>query len=289
VEDRLLDHPIRPYTPLVINAALTGIVPTKAETPHVPMTPEEIAADASSCAEAGASIVHVHARDAEGNPTYEKDVYRDIIRRIRASEPELIVCASTSGRVFPDPQLRGEVLLLRGKARPDMASLTLGSFNFPTTISPNPPQTITHLAKLMRDRGVVPELEVFEAGMANYGAYLLRKGIIPDDRRPYFNIILASLGAARANLSSLHNILECLPGSAVWSVGGVGRFQLPITTVSIAMGGGARVGLEDTIYYDSQKTKLATNRQLVERAVRIAQELGRDIATPKEAKKLLGL
>ena len=288
MEDRLQDHPLRPFPKLIINCALTGMVPTKSDTSCVPVTPEEIASDAIACANAGATIVHVHARDEDGKPTYRKDVYREIIERIREAAPELVICVSTSGRKFPDPELRGEVLDLRGKARPDMASLTLGSFNFPQTISPNPPQTIHYLAERMAEKGIKPELEAFEAGMINYGVYLLRKGLLKDDS-PYFNLILGSLGTSRANVASLHNMLECLPIDAVWSVGGVGRFQLPITTIAIALGGGVRVGIEDTIYYDYERTKLATNEMLVKRVVRIAKELGRELATPEETRSRLGL
>jgi uncharacterized protein (DUF849 family) len=170
-----------------------------------------------------------------------------------------------------------------------MASLTLGSFNFPDTMSVNPPETIAYLASVMKDKGIKPELEVFEAGMINYSVYLMKKGVLPDNDGHYFNLILGSLGTARANISSLSHMCECLPGNAIWSVGGVGRFQLTMTAVSIAMGGGVRVGLEDNIYLDYGKKRLATNPQLVQRAVRMARELGRDVASPAETRQMLGL
>ena len=289
MEDRLLDHPLKPYPKLIINAAITGIVPAKEDTPNVPITPDEIARDAVTCTDLGACIVHIHARDHDGKPTYRKDVYADIISRRRSERPDLIICASTSGRVFQDPELRAEVLSLKGGLRPDMASLTLGSFNFPKSISPNPPESIAFLAKRMTERGIKLELEIFEAGTVNYRIYLLREGVLPNDTPPYFNIILGSLGSARANAGSLSHIVESLPEGAVWSACGVGRFQLPITMLSIAMGGGARVGIEDSIHYDIERKRLATNGDLVERVVRIARELGRDIATPSEAREMLGL
>ncbi|MBU7004592.1 MAG: 3-keto-5-aminohexanoate cleavage protein, partial [Theionarchaea archaeon] len=226
MEDRLQDYPLRPYPKLIINCALTGMVPTKGDTPYVPTDPEEIIRDAESCIEVGASMLHVHARDEEGKPTYRKEIYREAIRGIRDLNEEVIICASTSGRLFRDPVLRGEVLDLRGKAKPDMGSLTLGSFNFPgaivalsrkgvgedhsNSISPNPPETIVDLAEHMKRRGIKPELEVFEAGMINYGLYLIRKGTIPDER-PYFNLILGSLGASRASMSSLAHMVDNLP------------------------------------------------------------------------------
>jgi uncharacterized protein (DUF849 family) len=306
MEERLQDHPLRPYSKLIINCALTGMVPTKGDTPHVPTEPGEIIRDAESCIRAGASMLHVHARDEEGKPTYRKDIYREIIGGIRELDDEVIICASTSGRLFRDPCLRGEVLDLGGSAKPDMASLTLGSFNFPRaivalgksqekdrggesySISPNPPETIVALAEHMKDRGIRPELEVFEAGMINYGLYLIKKGTIPDDH-PYFNLILGSLGAARASMSSLSHMVENLPSGAVWSAAGTGRFQLPINVASVVMGGGVRIGVEDCIYYDYDKKILATNEMLVDRIVRIAGEVGREVATPGETRKLLGL
>jgi uncharacterized protein (DUF849 family) len=305
MEERLQDHPLRPYPKLIVNCALTGMVPTKEDTPHVPTDPEEIIHDAENCIEAGASMLHIHARDEEGKPTYRKEIYRETIRGIRDLDEEVIVCASTSGRLFRDPALRGEVLDLRGKAKPDMGSLTLGSFNFPraivalskrevsgdghtNSISPNPPETIVDLAEHMKRRGIKPELEVFEAGMINYGLYLIRKGTIPHER-PYFNLILGSLGGARASMSSLAHMVDSLPASAVWSAAGTGRFQLPINTASIIMGGGVRVGVEDCIYYDYDKKVLATNEMLVKRIARMADEIGRKVASPSESRRMLAL
>jgi 3-keto-5-aminohexanoate cleavage enzyme len=308
MDERLDDHPLRPYPKLLVNCALTGMVPTKDDTPHVPVTPEEIARDAKLCIEAGATMLHVHARDQDGKPTYRKEIYEDIIGRIRDLDPRVIICASTSGRLFREPELRGEVLQLKGRHRPDMASLTLGSFNFPRaivalaspgkkagdsvdpsfSISPNPPETIMQLARMMSERGIKPELEVFEAGMINYGIYLMRKDILPGDR-PYFNLILGSLGAARASMASLSHMVDNLPTGAIWAAAGTGRFQLPINVAAIVMGGGVRVGVEDCIYYDYGKKVLATNAKLVERLTRIAGEIGREIATAEEAREMLGL
>ncbi len=306
MDGSLQDHPLRPYPKVVINCALTGMVPTKTDTPHVPTTPEEIAREAQECIEAGASMLHVHARDEEGRPTYRKEIYEDTIGRIRELDSEVIVCASTSGRLYKDPARRAEVLSLRGKARPDMGSLTLGSFNFPRTIislarregdgertydlsiSPNPPETIMYLAGEMRERGIKPELEVFEAGMINYGVYLMGKGVLPNDK-PYFNLLLGSLGAARANMASLAHMVNSLPTQAIWAAAGIGRFQLPITAGALVMGGGVRIGIEDNIHYDYEKAKLATNGMLVQRVVRLAHELGREIAAPFETREMLGL
>ncbi len=295
------DYPLRPFPKLIINCALTGMVPTKEDTPHVPVSQEEVVDDAKRVIQAGASMLHVHARDEKGVPTYRAEKYQEIIEGIRELDSEVIICASTSGRLFRGPERRGQVLDLRGKAKPDMASLTLGSFNFPKaivslakgeeeelSISPNPPGTIVSLARKMKERNIKPELEVFEAGMINYGVYLMRKGILPKEK-PYFNLILGSLGAARANMSTLSHMVNCLPPGAIWSAAGTGRFQLPINAAAAVMGGGVRVGVEDNIYFDYDKKTLATNEMLVKRIVRIARELERDIADPLETREILGL
>ena len=143
--------------PLIVNAALTGMIPTKADNPNVPVTPEEIAADAAACVEAGASVVHLHARDEDGRPTWEPDAYRRVVAAVREHAPDVLVCVSTSGRVFPDLERRAAVLELDGDAKPDFASLTLGSLNFPRQASVNEPATIRGLAERMAERGIVPE------------------------------------------------------------------------------------------------------------------------------------
>ena len=150
---------------LIINAAVTGMVPTKAENPHLPVTPDEIAEDCLRCYRAGASIFHLHARDEQGKPTYRADVHREIIGKVRAKCPDAVICVSTSGRVYGSFEERSEVLDLDGSVKPDMASLTLGSLNFPKQASVNEPSVIRRLAERMHERGIVPELEVFDWGM----------------------------------------------------------------------------------------------------------------------------
>jgi hypothetical protein len=163
-------------TPLIINAALTGMVPTKADNPALPITPEEIAEDAARCVHAGASILHLHARDEKGGPTYRAEVYARIITAIREHRPDAIVCVSTSGRTFKSFEERSEVLWLEGDLKPELASLTLGSLNFPKQASVNEPEMIHSLAGCMSERGIVPELEVFDFGMVDYAKTLLDRG-----------------------------------------------------------------------------------------------------------------
>lgn len=272
-----------PAEKLIITIAPTGMIPTKDDTPYVPITPEEIAKDVYEAYKLGASIVHVHARDDQGKPTYKKEKYQQIFLEIKKKCPDIIICASTSGRVDPQVEHRGEVLDLY----PEIASLTLGSLNFPRHPSVNPMETIITLAKMMNDRGIMPELEIFEAGFINTAKYLVRKGYL---KKPlYFCLLLGSLGSIPANLSDLTYLVGSLPTECNWSATGIGRFQTQINVAAILMGGHVRVGIEDSIYYNYPNKELATNPALVKRIVRIAKELNREIATPKEAREILGL
>ena len=161
-----------PMDKLIINAAITGMVPTKRDTPQVPIAVEEIVVDAKRCRDAGASIVHLHARDEDGLPTYRADIYGRILRGVREACPDLILCVSTSGRTFKAFEQRSEVLGCTDPA-PEMASLTLGSMNFPKVESINSPTMIQSLAETMQARGIVPEWECFEIGMIDYAHYLI--------------------------------------------------------------------------------------------------------------------
>lgn len=272
---------------LIINAALTGMVPTKMDNPNVPCTPEEIVADARRCRDAGASIVHIHARDASGEPTYRREIYCAIISGIRSECPNLLISGSASGRVYRQFHERSQVLDPGPGCRPDFTSLTLGSMNFPSGASVNEPQMIRDLALAMRRNGVVPEIELFDLGMIDYTHYLIAKGILV---QPFYcNLFLGSLGTASATPSNLVTMVQALPEDAVWSGAGIGRFQFYINCMAITMGGHVRVGLEDSLYYDTEKKHLATNPGLVERLVTVARSVGRQVASPDETRALLGL
>jgi 3-keto-5-aminohexanoate cleavage enzyme len=171
--------------------------------------------------------------------------------------------------------------------QPEMASLTLGSLNFPQHPSVNSMETIKRIATAMKERGILPELEIFEPGFINTAKYLARKGYL---KKPlHFCLLLGSLGSIPANISDLTYLAQLLPPKSSWSATGIGRFQVQINVASILMGGHVRVGIEDSIYYNYPGKELATNTKLVERIVRIAKDLDREIATPKEARELLGL
>ncbi len=272
---------------LVINLCPTGMVPTRADTPHVPLTAQEVAADVRRCADAGASIVHIHPRDAEGRPSQDPALAAEFIRAVRVAAPGIVVCITTSGRIRHELEGRVQVLDLEGDARPEMASLTLGSLNFPKAASINAPETIQGLATRMRERGIVPELEIFDAGMLDYAQYLRDRGVLGGP--VYANILLGSLGTLAATPFNLALLVERLPPGSVWAAAGIGRYQFLMNRIAIAMGGGVRVGLEDNIWFDDDRTELATNPRLVERLVAIARAMGREPATPDQVRERLAI
>jgi 3-keto-5-aminohexanoate cleavage enzyme len=272
----------------ILNFAPTGLIPTREMTPHVPILSDEIVKEVLDVADLGVSMVHIHARDPKtGKPTYEKEVYGEIIGRIRKKRKDLILCVSTSGRVFNRLDKRSDCLNLEGELKPDLGSLTLSSLNFNKQASINSPQMIQDLARRMLERGIKPELEAFDLGMINYARYLIQKGLLQPPY--YFNLILGNIACAQADMLHLGLMINELPEGAIWSVGAVGDYQLKMNSIAIAAGGGARVGLEDNIWYDEQRTRLATNRDLVERIVYIAKAMGREPFSPREARGLLNL
>lgn len=273
--------------PLIVNLAPTGMVPTRADTPHVPLTTAEILADVERCHAIGVAIVHVHARKADGTPSQDPDDVAPIVEGIRAIDRELIVCVSCSGRIEPSLEARAAVLDLDGPARPDMASLTLGSNNFLRQASVNAPDVILGLARRMRERGIRPELEAFEPGMLAWGAHLAASGEIEGPH--YANILLGNPGTAPLLPATLAAFLSVAPPDTTWALGGIGRFQLDATMVAIAAGGHVRVGLEDNIWLDRDRTTLATNAALVGRVASLAALAERPLATPAQARERLGL
>lgn len=278
---------MNPAEKLIINAAITGMVPTKRDNPHVPVTVEEIVADTKRCCDAGASIVHVHARDEDGRPTCQRDVFAEIFAGIREACPGLMISATTSGRIHKEFTRRSQVLELKGDLKPDLASLTLGSMNFPTQASVNDPKTIQDLAATMRKRGIVPELELFDLGMVDYASYLIDREILEPPF--YANILLGSLGTLAATPHNLTTMVRALPDKTTWSAAGIGHFQFFVNGMAITMGGHVRVGLEDNIWYDDDRTQPATNAGLIERLVKLAHCVGREIASPDETRAMIGM
>lgn len=272
---------------LIINFTPTGVIPHKDLTPHVPTSPDEIINNVLEARQYGISIVHIHARDETGNPTYRKDTYAKIIRGIRKEYPALILCVSTSGREFFEFEKRSECLELDGSCKPDMASLTLSSLNFNKQVSINSPDMIQALAKKMQDKNIKPELEIFDLGMINYAKYLHKKSLLQPPF--YFNFILGNIACAQANILNLGLMINELPDNSIWSVGGVGDSQLKMNIIGMANGGGVRVGIEDNIWLTPKRKKLATNMDLLKRIHTIAQALEIDVAKPDEVRKMLNI
>jgi 3-keto-5-aminohexanoate cleavage enzyme len=264
------------------------MIPTKEMTPFVPVTPAEIINEVLDVVDLGVTMVHLHARDPEtGEPTYKKGVYAEIVRGIRQKEKNLILCVSTSGRNFTEFEKRSECLDLGEELKPDFGSLTLSSLNFNKQASISSPQMIQDLAKKMMEKGIRAELEAFDLGMINYSKYLIQKGLLLPPY--YFNLILGNIACAQADMLHLGLLIKELPEESVWSVGGVGDYQLQMNAMAIVAGGGVRIGLEDNIWYDRERTRLASNRDLVERIVTIAKAMGREPLGPEEARDLLKL
>lgn len=270
----------------ILNFVPTGMIPTRQMTPYVPVTTDEIAVQVLEAAELGANMVHLHARDPEtGEPVYKKEYYADIIRRIRKSFPNLIICVTTSGRTFSEFEQRSDVLDLDGELKPDFGSLTLSSLNFNQQASINSPQMIQSLSKKMLERGIRPEMEAFDLGMINYAHYLIHKGLINPPY--YFNLILGNIACAQANLLNLGLMIKELPEGAIWSAAGVGDTQLTMNIMALISGGGVRVGLEDNIWYDADRTSLATNRDLIQRIIMIAAAMGFKPYSHEELRQML--
>ena len=273
---------------LIINFTPTGMIPTKEMTSFVPIAVNEIVEDVHRAYELGITMVHIHARDEKtGVPTYNKEVYADIIAGIRKYAPDLVICASLSGRNFNAFQKRADVLSLEGMLKPDMGSLTLSSLNFNNVASMNAPSMIEDLALAMKSKGIVPELEVFDVGMINFGKYLIRKKILEGPL--YFNLLFGNIACAQSNLLHAGVMLNDLPENALYSIAGIGNSQLRMNSLSIAIGGGVRVGLEDNIWYDAERTKLATNAELIERIHVIANANNRKIMSPTEFRNEMAL
>jgi uncharacterized protein (DUF849 family) len=273
---------------LIINFTPTGMIPTKKMTPHVPVSVAEIVEDVHQAVEIGITMVHLHARDeTTGEPTYKADIYGRIIEGIRAYSRDLIICVSLSGRNFKEFEQRAEPLQLDGELKPDMGSLTLSSLNFNKVASMNSPDMIQALALEMKTKGILPELEAFDAGMINYAHYLEKKGLLNPPH--YFNLLLGNIACAQADLLHAGIMIRDLPAESYWSLAGIGDTQLMMNSIAIASGGGVRVGLEDNIWYDARRTRLATNTDLLKRVHILAEANERVVMQPTELRKMLGL
>ncbi len=272
----------------ILNFTPTGMIPTKEMTSFVPVSVSEIVEDVHRASEIGITMVHLHARDPITEvPTYDKAIYASIIEGIRKYAPELVICASLSGRTFKELLQRANPLFLEEGLKPDMGSLTLSSLNFNKIASVNTPDMICDLATIMKEKGIVPELEGFDIGMINFAKYLIKKTLLEPPY--YFNLLLGNIACAQANLLHSGVMINDLPEDSLWSLAGIGNAQLKMNSLALAIGGGVRVGLEDNIWFDSDRTQLATNADLLNRIHTIANANERELLAPKEFRSRMNL
>lgn len=266
---------------LIITAALTGAEVTREQQPALPLSPDEIAHAAWECAQAGAAIVHVHARHADGSSTQEAAAYRDIIDAVRA-RCDVIVQVSTGGAVGMSAPERLAPLALA----PEMATLSMGSVNFGDDVFLNLPADMRSFLDAMRQHGVVPEFEIFDAGMLATLARWLHKGVV--SAPAHVDFVLGVPGGMPGTPQALMYLLSQLPPGLSWTVAGIGAAQLPLATLAVLLGGHVRVGFEDNIHF--RRGELArSNAQFVERVAAIARLHDRALATPDQARAMLGI
>ncbi len=266
---------------LIITACLTGAEVTRDVQPNLPITPEEIADAAYEAWKAGASIAHVHARKADGTPTQDIEVYREIKKKIE-ERCDIIFQPSTGGAVWHSKEERIQPVYLK----PEMASLSTGTCNFGNDVFMNSEEYMETFAKVMMENGVKPEIEIFEKGMIDNAMKLVKKGLLT--MPIHFDFVMGVPGAIIGEPRDLMYLVSSIPSDCTWTVAGIGRYELPLAVMAIVMGGHVRVGFEDNIYY-SKGVIAQSNAQLVERIVRISKECGREVATPKDARKILNL
>jgi 3-keto-5-aminohexanoate cleavage enzyme len=266
--------------PLIITCAPVGAEVRPDQTPYLPYTPELLGETARAVREAGGSILHVHCRNDDGTNTHSVERFREA-RDAIVAQSDLIVQFSTGGAIGMTPEERSSVLELR----PEMATLTCGSVNFGDDIFENSFPIMRGILKKMNEFGVRPELEIFDKGHISNARRLARERLLSFPQ--HVDLVLGVPGGLEATVQNLCDLVDDLPEGCTWSVAGIGRQQLPMAVAAIAMGGHVRVGLEDNLYYS--RGRLARNEELVARVTRIAAEAGRPVATPNQARKLLGL
>lgn len=267
--------------PLIITVALTGAEITPDQQPNLPITIDQLIADAEACWGAGATMVHLHVRKPDGTPTQDRDVFQAVVAGIRA-RTDLIVQVSTGGAVWMSEEERMQSL----DCAPDMATLTCGTVNFGDDIFINSHGLITRLAARMRELSILPELEIFDLGMISTARRLQADGLVPS--QAHFDLVLGVRGGAPGTPEDLIHLVRALPPESSYSVAGVGGRQLPLNTMAIILGGHVRTGFEDNFNY-LRGILAESNAQLVRRIVRMAGELGRPVATATEARRILGL
>ena len=270
--------------PCVISVAITGSLPTKEQNPAVPITPSEQIESTHQAFEAGAALVHIHVRDDSGRPSSDAERFAAVQAGVQKHCPGMIVQFSTGGRGRGLAE-RGSMLHLR----PDMASLATGSVNFPTSIYENPPDFVESLAREIAKYDAKPEVEIFDVAMLYTAVEMVKAGLLAAPPHVQFVLGLKNALPARRELLEflVRELHELLPG-ATWTAAGMARHQLTVNHWALELGGHCRTGLEDNIRFD-QTRLAASNAELVGRVAALCAEHGRSVATPAEARHLLGL
>jgi len=270
--------------PVIITVAITGALPRKKDSAAVPVTPQEQIESTHQAFEAGASLVHVHVRNADESPSSDPELFARVQQGVRKHCPGMIIQFSTGGR-GRDQAARASMLHLR----PDMASLATGSVNFPASIYENPPDFVEGLARSMLEYKIKPEIEVFDLAMLYNAANLAKKGLIQAPLHVQFVLGIANaLPARRSVFDFLRAELAVLLPDATWVAAGTGRYQWEVNQWCLETGGHVRTGLEDNIKFDT--TRLAvSNAELVKKVVDACDQYERKVATPAQARKILGL
>jgi len=270
--------------PCIITVAITGSVPKKIDNPTIPITVSEQIESTRKCYEAGASLVHLHVRNDDESPSSDVNKFKELLDGIKESCPNMIIQFSTGGRGRSHEE-RGAMLYLK----PDMASLATGSVNFPTSIYENPPSLINDLAHSMLNNSIKPEVEIFDLAMLYNAIEMVKDGLLLEPIHVQFVFGIRNALPAKKNILEfqINELKKFLPQST-WTAAGLGKSQLIVNEWSLELGGHCRTGLEDNIKYD--KTRLANgNEELVERLALLSNKFNRPVATPLEARKILGL
>lgn len=270
----------RDYGKLVITVALTGNVNTKDRNPSLPCTADEIAADVEACAKLGATVFHLHARDEQNKPTQRLDIIRNNVKAVKARCPDVIIQISTGGRAGLGQERIDPIDLL-----PEMGSFTTGTVNLDPIVYENSPKLVNDLAQKYKDTQVKPQIEVFSQEMISNAQALVKKGLLTEPLD--YGFVMGAPGAQGAELHNLAYLVQSLPKGSTWNVLGIGKHEMPLAAAAIAFGGHVRVGLEDNNRMPDGT--IATNANLVSVVVELAKTLGREIATPDEARDILGL
>lgn len=267
----------------IITVATTGAWPTKKDNPNIPLTPEEIAEDVYQCYKAGAAIAHLHMRDDEGQGTMDKERFEKTVQLIR-EKCDIVLNLTTSGDLNATDETRQAHLK---SIKPELASYDCGSMNWMhQTVFLNTPSFLEELGHTMQAYNVKPEIEIFDGGMVYNSLYYLKKGVLKGPL--HYQFVLGAAGGMAATIENLVFLKSLIPEGSTWSALGIGKGHVPIMLAAIAMGGHIRVGMEDNVMFN--KGELAeSNAQFVTRAANIIRESGNEVATPQEAREILGL